>query len=445
MNGCRRLAYIATLIVTLLGPALAPPSALAQSQAESLSASFRKAAENVATSVVAIRPIDPTYPMPPGPLTPIGPPRPFEVAARLPSLGAEADREPGGTGVVIDNTRAYVLTNDHILLGASRAYVVLASGEQRTSSKIHRDPGVDLAVLVVDLKGLNLTPAKWGNAGGLNAGDWVLSIGQPSGSGPAISSGIFSAHRRALAGSSPAEEWLETDAAINSVNSGGPLINLNGEVVGINTALVGRLAQVVGMGFAIPAERARRVAADLIEYGRLRRAFLGVSIEPMPGLTAGRQISRGAVVIGTVGPGTPAAEGGLRPGDTITRVAGRPVTGAAMLQALVEAAPIGQELVLTIERGGRQQDLVVRPRAQPSAALSPALAPPGIPVQAGQNAIRGRASPGERVIPRETPAPAPTPTGEDAPALLEPVPVPPLPAQAPSLEPPKNQPDNNPR
>ena len=114
----------------------------------------------------------------------------------------------------------------------------------------------------------------------LRPGDWVLSIGQPGGSSPALSSGIFSSRRRGLGTPGLSEEWLETDAAVNSLNSGGPLVNLEGEVVGINTAHTGRRGQVAGMGFALPADRARRVASDLIAYGRVRRAFLGVHIEP---------------------------------------------------------------------------------------------------------------------------------------------------------------------
>jgi serine protease Do len=371
--------------------------------------------------------------------------RPFEVGPRSPFAGTEPGREPVSSGVVIDAVRGYIVTNDHALLGASQASVTLPDGQERVASQLRRDPATDLAILVVDLRGANLTQARWGDPGTLRPGDWVLSVGQPGGSAPAISAGIVSARRRGLDMSSSSEEWIETDAAVNALNSGGPLINLNGDVIGINTALVGRRAQVVGMGFAIPADRARRVVADLIEFGRVRRAFLGVQIEPAPIVSPGGPIASGAVVIGSVTLGSPAAEGGLRAGDVILAVAGRPIRGVGMLQALIEAASIGEELKLTIERGGQRQDVVVRPRAQPvSSGAGRGLAAPTAVPDARRDAVRGSAR-GRAVLPRNTPPPLPAPSGEDAPSLLEPIPAPEAPRSAPSGDPRKNQASDNPR
>ena len=435
MNRCRR-PCVAILIAVVLGFGPVSCPVLAQTQAESLAASFRKAVERVAPAVVAVRPLDPNYALTVAPNTPI---RPFDAVPRLSFRVGEAENEPMASGIVVDAKHGYILTNDHVLLGSSRAAVVLADGRERIASQIRRDPGVDLAVLVVDPTGLNLAQAKLGDPNALRPGDWVLSIGQPGGSSPALSSGIYSARRRGLGTPGISEEWLETDAAVNSLNSGGPLVNLNGEVVGINTLQTGRRTRVAGIGFALPADRARRVVADLIAYGRVRHAFLGVQIEPAQRSSPDRPIPPGAVLIASVTPATPAAEAGFRPGDLIVAVSGRPVTGAAMLQGLIETAPIGGDLTITIERGGQRQDIVARPQAQPVAAASgpgivqPRGLPDGVPGR-----LRGREP---VVVPRATP-PLPAPSlSEETPTDLDPIPRTERPKPGPSLEVPKNQPE----
>ena len=446
MNGRRRLLCLVSLIAVSLGFGQDSSPVRGQTQAESLSASFRKAAERVAPAVVAVRPVDPSVPGP-VPNSPIGPIRPFAVTPRLAFRVGDVGHEPTGSGVVVDAKHGYILTNDHVLLGASQAAVVLADGRERIVSEIRRDPGVDLAVLVVDPAGLNLTQAKLGDANALRAGDWVLSIGQPGGSSPAISSGIYSARRWGMGTPAVSEEWLETDAAVNSLNSGGPLVNLSGEVVGINTAQAGRRPQVADMGFALPADRARRVATDLIAYGRARRAFLGIQIEPADRSSPDRRMPAGSATIASVTAATPAAEAGLRPGDVIVAVAGRSVAGIGMLQGLIETAPIGEDLTVTIERGGERRDVMVRPRAQAIAAVSvpgvtgPRAQPgprPGVP----SGRVRGR----ERAAPRETtpPLPAPSPS-EESPLTLDPIPrtEPATAAPAPGAH--QNQPEGNPR
>ncbi len=438
MNGRRRLVCIAILVAVSLGFGQASCPVRGQTQAESLSTSFRKAAERVAPAVVAVRPLDPSV-LTSAPNSPIGPIRPFAVMPRRAFRIGDAGQEPMGSGVVVDAKHGYILTNDHVLLGASQAVVVLADGRERIVSQIRRDPGVDLAVLVVDPAGLNLTQAKLGDANALHPGDWVLAIGQPGGSSPAISSGIYSARRRGLGTPGMSEEWLETDAAVNSLNSGGPLVNLSGEVVGINTTQPDRRARVAGMGFALPADRVRRVAADLIAYGRARRAFLGVHIEPADRSSPESPILPGSVKIASVTPATPAAEAGLRPGDVIVAVAGRSVVGAGMLQGLIEIAPIGEDLTVTIERGGQRRDVTVRPRAQPVAGPRPQAA-------ARPDVVPSRIRGGERADPRgTTPAlPAPSPSDE-TPGALDPIPQTEQPVPAPLPDAPRNQTERNPR
>jgi serine protease Do len=443
MNGRRRLVCGAISIAISLAFGQACSTVLGQTQAESLSASFRKAAERVAPSVVAIRPLDPSV-LASAPNSPIGPIRPFAVTPRLSFRIGDAGNEPMGSGVVVDAKHGYILTNDHVLQGASQAAVVFADGRERIVSEIRRDPAVDLAVLVVEA-GLNLTQAKLGDANALRPGDWVLSVGQPGGSSPALSSGIFSARRRGLGTPAFTEEWLETDAAVNSLNSGGPLVNLSGEVVGINTTQPGRRAQVSGMGFALPADRARRVAADLITYGRVRRAFLGIQIEPADRSSLDRPVAPGSVTIASVTATTPAAEAGLRPGDVIAAVAGRSVAGIGMLQGLIETAPIGENLTITIERGGQRQDVIVRPRAQTVAATGrPGVTGPRVLPEARREMLPGRVRGRERAAPRDAIPPLPAPSaGEESPAALEPIPRTETPVTAPTPDTPKNQFEGN--
>ena len=447
MNGCHRLIWTATLMAGCLGFDHLLSGALAQTPAESLAASFRKAAGRVAPAVVGIRPLDPVFPMTAVPNSPIGPIRPFIAGPRMSFRVGEAESEPTGSGVVVDAKNGYILTNDHVLLGSSRIAVVLADGRERIVSQVRRDPAVDLAVLVVDPTGLNLTQAKLGDPGVLQSGDWLVSIGQSGGTSPSLSSGIFSSRRRGPGTPGLFEDWLETDAAVNSLNSGGPLVNLEGEVMGINTAHTGRRAGVAGIGFALPADRARRVALDLIKYGRVRHAFLGVHIESAQPTSPARPGPAGSVLIASVTPATPAALAGFRQGDLVVAVGGRPVVGAAMLQGLIETASIGENLTVTIERDGRRQDLVVRPQAQPIASAS------GLPIAGPRLLHENRpVGPRSRVIGREpivTPnappsLPAPLPR-EELPTTLDPIPRTEQPAAGHSLEVPKSQPAGSPR
>ncbi len=439
MNGRRSRARAVSGIV--LGLALLfveAGSAFAQSQAESLSASFQKALGRVAPALVAIRPLDSPHPFVPVPLPPVRPLRLGELIPRVGVRVGEPEGEPLGTGLVIDLDRGYILTCDHVLRGSSQAAAIFADGRERLTSEIRRDPRLDLAVLLFDLKGLNLSQAEWGDPSALHPGDWVLSIGQPAGSAPAISAGIFSAFRPGV-GIAPADELLETDARVNPLNSGGPMVNLKGEVVGINVTLPGRRGGLTGMGYAVPADRARRVATDLAEFGHVRRAYLGVQVEPVQPASPDRPMDAGPLVVVNVNPGTPASEAGLRPGDRIVSIDGRAIAGVAMLQAAVELAPIGEELALTVDRDGQRLELKVRARAQPS---SPGLGGP-VPGSRIESENRRDSARG-RKIPRDSsrtrpPAPLPNvPPSDGAPSSLDPIPARDRPPPPPSVESPNN-------
>src|SRR5439155_13365319 len=219
------------------------------------------------------------------------------------------------------------------LQGGGPALVTLPDGRERTATEARRDPRSDLAVLRVDPSGL--TQAEWGDSQALDIGDWVLAIGQPFGLSGTVTAGIVSGKGRGI-GIALYEDLIQTDAAINPGNSGGPLVNLRGEVVGINTAIKTLGGGYEGVGFAVPASRARRVAADLAEFGRVRRAYLGVTIRPVDPATAERLGSAAAALITGVAPGSPAAAAGLLGGDLILKVDGRPVEGPGPLQATIE-------------------------------------------------------------------------------------------------------------
>jgi S1-C subfamily serine protease len=352
--------------VALVMLAAGASSAPAQGEAESLSASFRKAARAVLPAVVTVRgagrlgPDEAASAVPP-----FNVPRPEVPGGRMPASG--------GSGVVIDAAKGYVLTNDHVIQDGMRMVVTLQDGRERTARQVRRDPRSDLALLTIDPEGLR--QAEWGDSEALDTGDWVLAVGQPFGLSGTVTAGIVSGKGRGL-GLSWYEDLIQTDAAINPGNSGGPLVNLRGQVVGINTAIRSINGGFEGVGFAVPAARARRVAADLAEIGHVRRAQIGVRIgRPNPEATEAAG-GPGAVPILSVAAGGPAAEAGLRAGDVIVKVGGKPMAGPATLQAVVEWALVGEPLEVTILRDGQTRDVRVRPSAQQP---EPAGVLPGIP------------------------------------------------------------------
>jgi serine protease Do len=285
----------------------------------------------------------------------------------------EADARTSFTGVVIDADKGYILTADHPAQGASQLLVTFPDGQERLTNQIRRDPRTGLAVLQVDTQGLHPGQVNWGDPAKLQAGDWLIALGQPGVGDPTMSVGIFSTRRRG-----GGEELLETDAAIPRVGAGGILINLDGEVVGI-ARLAGRRSDGFdGMGHAVPADRAQRVAGDLARFGQVRRAFLGITVEPVESRATERRVAPAGVRVSSVGADTPAAEAGVHAGDLIFAIGQRPIDGVADLQEAVEFAMIGQELALTIERQGKRMEVKVKPRAVP-APIGPVRTPRIVP------------------------------------------------------------------
>jgi serine protease Do len=356
---------------------MVPVTAWGQAEAEGLSAQFRRAARRVLPAVVTVRVAGPVAPLAPG----------------LP-LGEIEPRDPGASGVVIDAIKGHVLTNDHVVRGPGRVVVSLPDGRERTARAVRRDPKSDLALLTIAPDGL--MASEWGDSEVLDLGDWVLAIGQPFGLADTVTAGIVSGKGRGV-GLASYDDLIQTDAAINPGNSGGPLVNLKGEVVGINTAIKTLGGGYEGVGFAVPANRARRVAADLAEYGYVRRSSIGIVVARLDPETAERIGTPGAVPVTVVAPLSPAAEAGLRPGDVIVTIDRKPARGVGALQATIEVAPPGEPLTLGVLRGDAQLDIKVRPIAQPDRAastvngLAVVVPPPAVP------AVPPRAEPGETV------------------------------------------------
>jgi serine protease Do len=272
-------------------------------------------------------------------------------------------REGMGSGVIIDPS-GIVLTNNHVVEGADEVVVHLADGREFKADDIKTDPHSDLAVIRIHGAG-SLPAASLGNSDKLHIGDWVMAIGSPFALDQTVSAGIISGTGREL--SAIRAKFLQTDAAINPGNSGGPLINLEGEVVGINTAIATNNGSFNGIGFAIPANLAKWITGQLIKQGTVQRAYLGVGISPLTADLAEKlgTTDQEGVAVTQVNPDTPAAAAGFEPYDVITRFGGKKVDNPRQLQELVERVPLDAKQDVEVMRKGKTMTLSVTPRAMP--------------------------------------------------------------------------------
>ncbi len=241
-----------------------------------------------------------------------------------------------GSGVIIDSS-GVILTNSHVVNGADEVLVKLTDGREFVATEVKTDPKSDVAVIKIDAD--NLTPAAVGNSDDMQVGDWVLAIGSPFGLETTVTAGIVSAKGRGP-NITDREDFIQTDAAINPGNSGGPLVNLNGQVVGINTAISSRGGGNDGVGFAIPVNMAKWVASQLLDNGKVERSYLGVGIQPVTSSLAeefGVPVGTG-VLVNNVFPKTPAAEADLKTGDVIVSVDGKDVAEPAAVAGSRRAA-----------------------------------------------------------------------------------------------------------
>ena len=270
-----------------------------------------------------------------------------------------------GSGVIMDDA-GHVLTNYHVIKGASRIRVRFHDGREFGAAVIGTDPPTDLAVIRVtpdeawDEKTVRAEVAAYpaiptGDSDKLRVGEWVIAVGSPYGLSHTVTTGIISAKGRHNTGINNYEDFLQTDAAINPGNSGGALLNLRGELVGINTAIFSRSGGYQGIGFAIPANMARKVYEDLIRDGAVTRGWLGVSIQPLdPARTAALGVTaRGGALVSGVIAGSPADQAGLQRGDVIMRVDGTPISDPNALLNLIALLKPGAWVDIEVNRSGK--------------------------------------------------------------------------------------------
>jgi len=286
-----------------------------------------------------------------------------------------------GSGVIVD-TRGYVLTNSHVVRDADELDVELSDDRTLEAKVVGVDERSDLAVIKVDAK--NLTPMAFGDSRKLQVGEWVMAIGSPFGLRQTVSAGIVSAVGRGNVGIADYEDFIQTDAAVNPGNSGGPLVNLEGKLVGINTAIASRSGGNQGVGFAIPFHMARTIMDQLISDGRVVRGFLGVSISDLTSeLSAsfGFQGTRG-VLVQDVSPETPGARAGLKPGDIVVELDGKPAETASEFRGRIAETRPGTVVKLGVFRDGKR--IAVEARLGELPGTPGAVAGGGAPPAAGK-------------------------------------------------------------
>jgi serine protease Do/serine protease DegQ len=264
--------------------------------------------------------------------------------------GQPSPQISAGSGVIIDARNGFVITNAHVVKEAREVAITLKDNRRLPAKIVGADAGTDIALLRIEPK--NLVELKWGDSDALQVGDFVLAIGNPFGVGQTATSGIVSALGRSGLNVEGYEHFIQTDASINPGNSGGALVNLRGELIGINTAIIGPAGGNVGIGFAVPAFIAQAVVQQLARSGEVKRGRLGLSMEDAAGVTG--------ATIADVQQGSAAAQAGLQKGDVVTAINGRPVRGGAELRARLGVVPAGDTVELKVQRGSEARILKAR-------------------------------------------------------------------------------------
>ncbi|AVS73359.1 trypsin-like peptidase domain-containing protein [Paracidovorax cattleyae] len=278
--------------------------------------------------------------------------------------GAQQTQTGLGSGVIV-SPDGYILTNNHVVEGADEIEVTLADSRRTRATVIGTDPDTDLAILKVDLD--KLPAMVLGNSDQLSVGDQVLAIGNPFGVGQTVTSGIVSALGRSQLGINTFENFIQTDAAINPGNSGGALVDINGNLMGINTAIYSRSGGSMGIGFAIPVSTAKLVLDGIVKDGQVTRGWIGVEpneLSPELAATFGVRATEGVIITGVLQDG-PAARAGIRPGDVIVRVGDKPTDNVSALLSAVAALKPGEPAAFQLQRGDAQLELNVVPGTRP--------------------------------------------------------------------------------
>jgi Do/DeqQ family serine protease len=285
-----------------------------------------------------------------------------------------SERQGAGSGVIVDSTLGYVLTNHHVIADASEIQVNLTDNRSFDATVLGSDPESDVAVLKIDAE--DLTAVDFASTDKLKVGDYVVAIGNPFGLGQTVTSGIVSALGRTsgayFSGTDGYEDFIQTDAAINSGNSGGALINMDGDLVGINSAIISRTGGSVGIGFAIPAEMVDSVMQRLLNYGTVPRGLLGVymvDVTPAFAMDYGLSVSSGALVT-QIAPDSAAEAAGIRINDVIINLNGTAVRDSNQLRNRVAMNLPGQEVTIDLVRGGRPRTTLATLKEKPAAAAT---------------------------------------------------------------------------
>jgi serine protease Do len=355
-RACRRLAVLLSAAFLLsCSPAQAPAAPSGTGPASTGPTSFAPMVKRVLPAVVNIR-ITETVSGSEDPFAFLPPDLQQQFRERF--RGRKQRMQGAGSGFVIESS-GYIVTNEHVVGHADEIIVGFADGSELPARVVGTDELTDVALIKVEPKA-PLPYVGWGESRGVEVGDWVVAAGNPFGLGGSISAGIVSARGRDI-GAGPFDDFLQIDAPMNPGNSGGPVFNEQGQVIGVDTAIASPTGASVGIGFAIPSDIVRPIVAALRDHGRVDRGWLGVSVADTPATEHG-----GGVRIAGVDRTGPALRAGLRAGDAVTAVNGQPVASARGLIRAIAKAPPGSQVHLQVRRGEREMEISVTVGRRPS-------------------------------------------------------------------------------
>ena len=295
----------------------------------------------------------------------------------IPNAPRQRQFQSAGSGVIVDAKEGYIVTNAHVIENADEITVTLLDNRSHTAKVVGKDPGSDVALLKV--QATNLTAIPLADSDRIEVGDFVVAIGNPFGLGHTVTSGIVSALGRSGINPEGYEDFIQTDASINPGNSGGALVNLNGELVGINSAILSRTGGNIGIGFAIPSNMMKTVMAQLVKYGEVKRGVLGVNIQTLtPDIAESMELGnvQGALVSQVVD-GSAAEKAGIKAGDVITAVNGKQVKDAAGLRNSIGLLSVGDRVDVTLLRDGKSRHVTAVIAENTASAQSESESGPG--------------------------------------------------------------------